>query len=135
MKIEITGQAIDRPENMSIKANLAWDYFEINNGGWVAVRVGDDTILVTDESGDAENGFVCPSEDEFVEWLEKSAQDHIDNGDWLAELLMAAGWVSPRLFDGEIVGDGNVKALEDAILSAIRYDDEMRKEDRNNGRV
>ena len=133
MKIEITGQAIDRPENMSIKANLHWDYLQINNGGWVAVSAGAYEIIVMNESCDLFDSMVFMDEDDLVEWLERSADDALKNEP--AEYLMAAGWVDARLFDETVVGEENVNAIERAILAAIKADDEKRKEARNNGRV
>lgn len=124
MEINLTGNALNHPANMSLKAELAWDYFEMNNGGWIAVQAGDGEIIVTDESGDLENGFVCPDEDAFVGWLHESAQDHIDRGEGTAEFLMAANWIDPRLLSDA--------SQRDVIISAVRNvlnaDDEKRKE-------
>ena len=80
-----------------------------------------------DESGDLENGFFCPDEDAFVGWLAEVAVDHIKNGEGLAEFLMAARWVYPCFFDETQVGAENVEAIERAILSAIKYNNESRK--------
>lgn len=125
MKIEITGQAIDRPENMSIKANLEWDYLQINNGGWVAVSGGAYEIIVMNESCDLFDSMVFMDEDDLVEWLERSADDALKNEP--ADFLVKSGAVNDFFIDSP--------GVISAILAEIKSDDEKRKEARNNGRV
>ena len=127
MKINMTANAIEKPAEMSLAAQLAWDYFEINKGGWIAVGLGDNTILVTDESGDLENGFVCPDEDAFIAWLEDTAEDHFENGEGAVEFLVAANWIDPRLL--------TLAPIIAEAVGAIRFDAQQRKEARENGRV
>lgn len=119
MKINMTGEALARPNEMSLKANLAWDYFDMNNGGWIAVQVGDGAIIVTDESGDLENGFFCPDEDAFVWWLEEAADNHIQ--DDAEAFLESAGWISPYL-----LASGNEQIVL-AIIGEIKRDAAERK--------
>ena len=125
MKIEITGQAIDRPENMSIKANLEWDYLQINNGGWVAVSAGPFAIILTNESCDLSDGYVFMDEYDLVEWLEQSADDALKNEP--EDFLEISGAVNLAFLDSP--------AVVSAMLAAIKADDEQRKEERQNGRV
>lgn len=126
MKIEITGQAIDRPENMSIKANLYWDYLQINNSGWVAVNAGAcDEIIVMNEGCDLSDSIVFVDEDDLVEWLERSADDALANEP--EDFLEKSGAVNPSLLE--------MPGVLESVLAAIKADDEKRKEARNNGRV
>ena len=125
MKIEIKGQAIDRPENMSIKSNLYWDYLQINNGGWVAVSAGAYEIIVMDEGCDLFNSMVFMDEDDLVEWLERSADDALANEP--EDFLEKSGAINPSLLE--------MPGVLESVLAAIKTDDEKRKEARNNGRV
>lgn len=125
MKIEITGQAIDRPENMSIKANMYWDYLQINNGGWVAVSAGAYEIIVMDEGCNLFNSMVFMDEDDLVEWLERSADDAISDN--APDFLEKSGAVNPSLLE--------MPGVLESVLAAIKSDDEKRKEAWNNGRV
>lgn len=119
MNVNLTGREIDKPDNMPIKAQLAWDYLEINSGGWIAVYIGDDedAILVTDESGDLGNGFICRTGSAFVGFLESTAEDHLR--DEPIDVLINAKWIDPRLFVGGAQGD----ALLNAVLDAIEAED------------
>lgn len=119
MNVNLTGREIDKPDNMPLKAQLAWDYLKINNGGWIAVYIGgfEDAILVTDESGDLGNGFICRTGSAFVGFLESTAEDHLHED--AVGFLCSAKWVDPRLFVGGAQGD----ALLNAVLDAIKAED------------
>lgn len=125
MEIKITGQAIDRPENMSIKANLEWDYLAINNGGWVAVYAGAYEIIVMNEGCDLSESMLFMGEDDLVEWLEQSADDALKNEP--EDFLEKSGAVNPAFID--------CPAVIAALRTAIDADDEQRKEARYYGRV
>lgn len=122
MEIHFDGEALKMPDGMSMKAKLFWDYLEINKGGWLAAQCGEGAIIVTDESGLLSNAEVFPSEDDFIEWLERSAEDMLRNEP--REILMAAGWINPRLLDDTIVGNEQVVNVERAVVDALRHTDE-----------
>ena len=68
------------PENMSLKARLAWEYFfGAACGGWACVRTADGAIVVTDESCNLDTASIYPDDDSFIAWLEAVAEDHITN--------------------------------------------------------
>lgn len=53
MQITLDAKTLEMPENMPLKAELAWRYFNINDTcGWIAVEAGCIGVLLTDESGD-----------------------------------------------------------------------------------
>ena len=111
MRQDFSGELLERPAELDIKQSFAWDYFSFNKGGWYAVCVGESSVLVTDESGDMENGFVCSDMQEFFGWLDEQANDMLrDNA---AEILIGASWISPEILLREA-------ALErDEIIPAI----------------
>ena len=99
MNITFTASPLPKPEDMSVKARLAWDYFQFNNGGWLVVETADGSVVATDEGGNiSESGFVCPDLDSFVDYLEEVADERIKDGD--TNFLSA--WINPALLNTEV---------------------------------
>lgn len=75
MSITLTASPMSKPDDLSLKASLAWDYYEFNVGerNWFCVETMDGGIIVTDESRSLDNAFVFPDYDAFLEWLESDA--------------------------------------------------------------
>ena len=48
------------PEDISLKAKLAWKYFFENNAGWIAVKTDDGPWIVMDEGFDLNTSMVFP---------------------------------------------------------------------------
>lgn len=113
MKISFTGTAMSKPDDMTIKAELSWNYYRFNDeNGWIAARIGDGAIVVTDESGKLDYGFVFPDLDAFVCWLEADAEEQLN--DHPAEFLRDSGAINAL-----VLSDGVVKAA----LATINADD------------
>ena len=121
MIVNLTGAAIDRPENMSIKANLAWDYLQINSGGWVVVSAGMYELIAMDEGCDLNNSIVFCDEDDLVEWLNQTADDAISDNS--VEFLVESGAVNPSLL--------NIPGVLENVLDAIKIDYEKSMEWQN----
>jgi len=115
--ITFTAKPLTKPEGMTIKAELAWAYFDFNNGGWLAAKMGDDSIVITDESADFFNGQTFPDEDAFAEWLEQDAAMQLDDHPY--EFLSDSGAILPALL---------TEAVQREILNAINQIDDTRKE-------
>ena len=112
MKINFSAIPLPMPEDMSVKARLAWDYFQFNNGGWLVVETADGSVVATDEGGNiSESGFVCPDLDSFVDYLEEVADERIKDGD--TNFLSA--WIKPDLLNTE-VAEAAFKILTAASL-------------------
>lgn len=75
--MEFYGLTIDPPEDLSLKARLAWKYFFEN--GWQITAACDSVYIVTDESHDLSGASIYPDEAELVEWLESTADAHIED--------------------------------------------------------
>ena len=73
----ISANQASRPEDISLKARLAWKYFFENNAGWIAVKTDDGPWIVMDEGFDLNTSMVFPEQDSFVEWLEITAEEHL----------------------------------------------------------
>ena len=71
------GPSIDPPENLSLKARLAWKYFFEN--GWQITATQDEVFIVTDESADLNFASIYPDQAELVEWLEETADAHLSD--------------------------------------------------------
>lgn len=82
------------PENMSLKARLAYIYFfgdgKLNNGGWAVAHTADGCWIVTDEACSLETASVYPDDDSFTAWLEAMAEDHIcnDRVEWFRSFVV-----------------------------------------------
>lgn len=99
MKIIFAATPLPKPEDMSVKARLAWDYFQFNNGGWLVAETADGSVVATDEGSNiSESGFVCPDLDSFVDYLEEVADERIKDGD--TNFLSA--WIKPELLNTEV---------------------------------
>ena len=73
--MQFYGPHIDPPEDLSLKARLAWKYFFEN--GWQITLSCDTVYIVTDESTDLSDASIYPDEAELVEWLESCADAHL----------------------------------------------------------
>lgn len=65
------------PNNLSLKARLAWKYFF--EAGWAIVHTADAPYIVTDESLDLTTATIFPEEDSFVCWLETVCREHLND--------------------------------------------------------
>lgn len=101
MKITFTSEALKKPEGMNPKAELAWDYLEMNRGCWQAAECSGGEILVTDESGSIGTGEIFPDISMFVEWLTEVAESHIE--DDLRAFLLDCGAVNPALLTDDVL--------------------------------
>lgn len=81
--ITFTASPMSKPDDLSLKASLAWDYFF--NNGWFCVDTGDGGIIVTDEARNLNDAFVLPDYSSLQEWLESYSTDHlaVDPADYL----------------------------------------------------
>lgn len=114
MKLDFTGEALNKPADLSLKAELGWDYLWMNNGCWSAVKTNNGAYIVTDEGCDLSNAFVFTSDGDLIKWLEWSAEDAL-SGDTLST-LQAAGWINQRLAfscGADMIVNGILAALEE----------------------
>ena len=78
--MQFKGTLPERPDNISLKAILAWEYFfEDKPGTWAVVRTAGGHWIITDETMELETAQVLPDDESFVEWLEDVADDHLKN--------------------------------------------------------
>ena len=99
MSIYFSASPLPMPEDMPLKARLAWDYFKFNDGGWLVAETSDGAVIATDEGGNiSESGFVCPDLDSFVDYLEEVADDHIKDGN----TNFLSPWIKPELLNTEV---------------------------------
>lgn len=116
MNINLTAKPITMPENMTLKARLQWKYLGINEGGWIAVECGDESIVVTDESGDLFNGFACPDVAAFIECLDLAAEDALNSDPFVVkQFLSNSGAVMEDLLSDDVMN---------AVLAVIQGKDE-----------
>ena len=103
MKISITGDELVKPGDLSLKEELAWRYYRFNVPGyWKAILVGDDSVIVIDESDDLSNGFVFPDVDSFFDWLKEDATQKLEDDP--ASFLEASGAIMGLLLTERVVG-------------------------------
>lgn len=96
--IEIEGNSAEKPEGMSVKAQMAWDYFF--DHGWACIKTGGDQFVVVDESFDLTNAELFPDEEALIEWLEAVADEHMEDCDAAIDFLrIALHGVTPGLRD------------------------------------
>lgn len=111
MAITFTASPMSKPDDLSLKASLAWDYF-FNNGSWFCVETGDGGIIVTDETRNLSDAFVFYGYDSFLEWLESDATDKLAEDP--TEYFRACGVVPDNLLSDSVV---------QAILATINSPD------------
>ena len=63
------------PDDLSLKARLAWKYFFEH--GWQITATEDNVYIVTDESSDLQFASIYPDLAELVEWLESTTEAHM----------------------------------------------------------
>lgn len=100
MAITFTASPMSKPDDLSLKASLAWDYF-FNNGSWFCVETGDGGIIVTDETRNLSYAFVLPDYSSLLEWLESDATDKLAEDP--AEYFRACGVVPDNLLSDSVV--------------------------------
>ena len=99
MNITFTASPLPKPEDMSVKARLAWDYFQFNNGGWMVSMSSCGSVIVTDEAGNISESGICFGDMVcFLDWLEETADEHIKDGN--TNFLSA--WINPALLNTEV---------------------------------
>lgn len=98
--ITFTASPMSKPDDLSLKASLAWDYF-LNNGSWFCVETGDGGIIVTDEARNLSDAFVLPDYSSLQEWLESYSADHLAVDP--AEYFRACGVVPDNLLSDSVV--------------------------------
>lgn len=91
---------MSKPDDLSLKASLAWDYF-FNNGSWFCAETGDGCIIVTDETRNLNDAFVLPDYSSLLEWLESDATDKLAEDP--ADYLRACGVVPDNLLSDSVV--------------------------------
>lgn len=100
MPITFTASPMSKPDDLSLKASLAWGYF-FGNGCWCCAETGDGSIIVTDESRDLSNAFVLPDYTTFLEWLESDATDKLAEDP--AEYFRSCGVLPDNLLSDSVV--------------------------------
>ena len=75
--MQFYGPHIDPPDNLSLKARLAWKYFF--EDGWQITLACGSVYIVTDESTDLSTASIYPEVSELIEWLESTASSHLEN--------------------------------------------------------
>ncbi len=113
--ITFTASPMSKPDDLSLKASLAWDYF-FGNGCWFCAETGDGGIIVADESRDLSNAFVLPDYSSLLEWLESYSADHLAEDP--AEYFRACGVVPDNL-----LSDSVVQALLATINAPVKPND------------
>jgi len=99
MNITFTAFPLPKPEDMSLQAQLAWDYFQFNNGGWLVSMSSCGSVIVTDEAGNISESGICFGDMVcFLDWLEEIADEHIKDGD--TNFLSA--WIKPEMLNTEV---------------------------------
>lgn len=98
--ITFTAPPMTKPDDLSLKASLAWDYF-FNNGSWFCVETGDGGIIVTDETRYLNEAFVLPDYSSLLEWLESYSADHLVEDP--ADYFRACGVVPDNLLSDSVV--------------------------------
>lgn len=102
MNITFTAKQMEKPEDMSLKAQIAWDYFGFGTGGWCCTQTQDGAVIVTDEAGVLdESGLAFPDDVAFLDWLEETADEHL--ADDSADFLDASGWAKKPLLWHDVI--------------------------------
>ena len=99
------------PENMSLKARLAYIYFFGDGksyfGGWACVRTAEGVWIITDEACDLSSASVYPDDDSFVAWLETVVEDHLGDD--------RIGFLQNFCHVRELINDEVARAMEKLI--------------------
>ncbi len=79
---------------MSLKAQLAWDYFFEN--GWAVTRTDDGIYIVTDEACDLYTAGIYSDEEALIDWLEEATEENLkdDPEDYLRTFVSIRGLLS-----------------------------------------
>ena len=101
--ITFTASPMSKPNDLSLKASLAWDYYKFNvdERNWFCVETGDGGIIVTDETRNLSDAFVFSGYDSFLEWLESDATDKLEEDP--AEYFRDCGVVPDNLLSDSVV--------------------------------
>lgn len=124
------GEPMEKPENMSLKAQLAWDYFGLTDGrDFAAICTGDDAILLVDESRDLSGAPVFSDKESFVAFLEENADialfGTLECGPDTAYL---GTWVDKRILTPEVI-----KAVTDALNADSEEREEAKEAEEQDG--
>ena len=98
--ITFTASPMSKPDDLSRKESLAWDYF-FDKGSWFCTETMDGNIIVSEESLDLRNAFVFSDYDAFLEWLESDATDKLAEDP--AEYFRACGVLPDNLLSDSVV--------------------------------
>lgn len=102
MNITFTAKQMEKPDGMSLKAQIAWDYFGFSSGGWCCTETQDGSVIVTDEAGVLDDsGLVFYDDVAFFDWLEEIADEHL--ADDAADFLDASGWAKEPLLWHDVI--------------------------------
>lgn len=103
MPITFTASPMSKPDDLSLKASLAWDYYKFNVGerNWFCVETMDGSIIVTDETRNLSDAFVFPDFVSLLEWLESYSESKLENDP--AEYLRDCGVVPDNLLSDSVV--------------------------------
>ena len=108
-----TGMMAEKPEGMSLKAQLGWKYFF--DGGWAATTAGD-IWIITDEGCDLSYAQVFPDAESFVDWLESVVDDHLESDrlDFLRSFCSIPELVDDRVAEEmmRVIDPGLEEAIE-----------------------
>ena len=101
--ITFTASPMSKPDDLSLKASLAWDYFKFNAGerNWFCAEAGDGSIIVTDETRNLDDAFVLPNYSSLLEWLESYSVNHLEADP--ADYLRSCGVVPDNLLSDSVV--------------------------------
>lgn len=101
--ITFTVSPMSKPDDLSLKVSLAWDYYKFNVGerNWFCVETGDGGIIVTDEARNLSDAFVFPDYDSFLAWLESDATGKLAEDP--AEYFRNCGVVPDNLLSDSVV--------------------------------
>lgn len=101
--ITFTASPMSKPDDLSLKASLAWDYYKFNAGerNWFCTETMDGSIIVAEETRNLSYAFVLPDYASFLEWLEADATDKLAEDP--AEYFRACGVVPDDLLSDSVV--------------------------------
>ena len=120
-----TGTMAEKPEGMSLKAQLGWKYFF--EGGWAVTKAGE-VVIVSDEGCDLQYAQVFPDEESFISWLESVVDDHLDSDrlEFLRSFVSVPELVNARVAEemmSVINPDAGLEEAIDTICGRCEKDD------------